>query len=1652
TKSPYTFDRRFLFRILAMGHSQFAELIGARGPNTQVNTACASTTQAVALAEDWIRLGRCRRVVVIAADDATSDHLMEWIGAGFLASGAAATDEIVEEAALPFDRRRHGMIVGMGAAALVVESADAAKERGLRPIVEVLSTATANSAFHGTRLDVEHITGVMEKLVADAEKRWGISRGAIADRTVFVSHETYTPARGGSAAAEIHALRAVFRGAADHILIANTKGFTGHPMGVGIEDVLAVKTLETGVVPEVPNWKEIDPELGRLNLSKGGSYPIEYAIRLAAGFGSQISMSLLRWVRPEDGHRPRVDALGYQTRIEDERTWRAWLASIATDGAEPEVEVVRRTLRLADKSGFTHDKPTKVKSTEGAKHERAPAWTPPPTARAELGASAAGSLGSGAPRGATSLGSNVPPNLGSTPGSGANGHGDVISARAAVPSTAAPTRPAATDAVPPGAVTTPAPIAKAPAPRPAEDPVRTRVLAIVSEKTGYPSDMLDPDLDLEADLGVDTVKQAELFAAVRGEWNIPRDETLKLREFPTLNHVVRFVYTKRPDLAAPTATTAIADPVPSASVPQDSVPQDRSLPSPAAPSTDAVRARVLAIVSEKTGYPADMLDPDLDLEADLGVDTVKQAELFAAVRGEWNIPRDETLKLREFPTLNHVVRFVYTKRPDLAAPSATPAITATPAVAASAPGTTPSAPVTTATAASTPTATTDAVRAKVLAIVSEKTGYPADMLDPELDLEADLGVDTVKQAELFAAVRGEWNIPRDENLKLRDFPTLNHVVAFVYAKRPDLAPGTVAAAAPIDTATTAPTAAPVPQDRSPATSLADGITAADRMPRRVPVPVLRASLDASKATGVELTAGQRVVILSDGSGTDEALATALAARGVEALVIDWGTSNDALVAKLGEWKAAGPITGVYALGALHMELPLGAMDLAAWREALRLRVKTLFLTMRTLGDAIGPRGTFLVSATRLGGLHGFDPSGAFAPLGGAVTGFTKAYAREKPDALVKAVDFEPMVGTEDLARALVAETLRDPGAVEIGLFRGMRHAIGFVEEPATDGRPGMTLDANSVFVVTGAAGSITSAIVQDLARASGGTFYLLDLVPEPDRNDPDLARLDHDRDGLRRDLFERLKAKGEKATPAIIEKRLGQLERSAAALAAIRGIEAAGGKARWFAGDLRDPAAVGRAIDAVRAEHGKIDVLLHAGGLEISRFITDKEPAEFDLVFDVKADGWFNLLRAIGELPLGATVAFSSVAGRFGNAGQTDYASANDLLAKTSSSFRHTRPSTRGITIDWTAWGGIGMATRGSIPKMMEAAGIEMLPPESGIPTIRRELTAGARRQEIVVAGKLGILANEREPETGGLDPEALGARGPMITSVRALGVHRGLELSVHLDPSEPFLDDHRIDGTPVLPGVMSIEIFVEAARVLVPSWTAASVEDVSFLAPFKLYRDEPRDARVQVTLVPDGDALVARCALWGDRKIASKPQPETTLHATARVRLVRSAPAVEPATPFTTPPEPVARAEGIYRVYFHGPAYRVLDTVHESDGRIIGAWSTTVPQETQTGVELVATPRLVELCFQTAGLHELRTSRRMGLPTAVEEIRFLSSGTGSRPTRLFAVVEPDPNRPGWHDARVVDEEGVARLALRGYRTAALPSTVAPDLLAGLGL
>ncbi len=1584
-KEPYVFNRRFLLRVLSMGHSQFAEYIGACGPNTQINSACASTTTAVTLAEDWIHAGRCSRVVIISADDVTSDNLLEWMGAGFLASGAAATDEAVEDAAVPFDRRRHGMIIGMGAAALVVESAAAAHERGIHPICEVLASVTGNSAFHGTRLDVQHIGRVMETLLTKAETSGGISRREIAPRTVFVSHETYTPARGGSASAEIHALRSTFGDVADRIVIANTKGFTGHAMATGVEEVVAVKALETGCVPPVANFKEVDPELGTLNLSKGGIYPVEYAIHLGAGFGSQISMMLLHWVKTKDGVRRSPTAMGYAYRIADVNTWNTWLTGIAGHDVA-DLEVTHRTLRVPDHGTVAY-------------------------ASQAAGQSQAASMGEPVPQ-----------------------------------------RP------------TPAPVAvpdAKPTPAQSKDLVKEKVLALVAEKTGYPVDMLDLNLDLEADLGIDTVKQAEVFASIREAYNIPRDENRKLRDYPTLAHVIRFVYDKRPDLAARSPATSQEEIRPAAAriaALENSSPIATLVPTV---SNDPVKDRILALVVEKTGYPVEMLDLDLDLEADLGVDTVKQAEMFAAIRAAYDIPRDENRKLRDYPTLAHVIRFVYDKRPDLVAPQSVDSV----AQVSPAP-TTAARPSPAATAVAT---ADDPIKEKVLDIVAEKSGYPKDMLDLDLDLEADLGIDTVKQAEMFAAVRAVYNIPRDENLKLRDFPTLAHVIKFAHDRQPgSVKEATTSTSAKPEPAQKKP-AALAPSESTPATPtrpVPASFEAADRIPRRVPIPILRPQLEICKPTGVTLGAGRRVLVMPDKSGVGDALAERLKGMGVDVLRLDQTLDSETLQNRLKDWMAAGAVHGIFWLPALDNEGDLRQMDHAGWREALRVRVKSLYATMQVLYEQVAEPGTFLVAATRLGGQHGYDEAGAIAPLGGAVVGFTKAYKRERMDALVKTVDFEAERNPSEIADILIAETLRDPGAIEIGYKEGLRWTVALREEPATDGKPGLTLDSNTVFLVTGAAGSIVSAITADLAAASGGTFYLLDLVPEPDPENPDLKRFAIDKDGLKRDLFARIQARGERATPVLVEKELTALERAQAAQAAIEAVRAAGGTAHYFSVNLTDAEAVSKIIEQVRERSRRIDVLLHAAGIERSHFLPDKPAGEFDLVFDVKSDGWLNLLHAIGDMPLASTVAFSSIAGRFGNAGQTDYSAANDLLCKITSSFRTARPATRGIVVDWTAWGGMGMATRGSIPKMMELAGIDVLPPEAGVPLIRRELTAGGTRGEIVIAGRLGVMEKEWD-SAGGLDTSASETlqrslasetsvpqpilSGPMIGKLAALGMQSGITIETMLDPAiQPFLHDHQINGIPVLPGVMGIEAFAEASLCLLPGWHIAAIEEVNFLAPFKFYRNEPRAVTVETIIRPQADTLLAACRLNGCRSLPNQSEPQVTTHFTAQVRLAKQPPQVAAVVAQRLPEGHVVEAVDIYRLYFHGPAYQVVERAWWDGERMVGLMARGLPTNHMPSEwPTLMAPRLIELCFQTAGLWEMGSQGRMGLPQHIDRVSsLLLPIPETDDARLYAIIKSDGR--GGFDAEVVDMKGNRYVEISGYRTVAIPSAVDAEGLKAL--
>jgi hypothetical protein len=236
----------------------------------------------------------------------------------------------------------------------------------------------------------------------------------------------------------------------------------------------------------------------------------------------------------------------------------------------------------------------------------------------------------------------------------------------------------------------------------------------------------------------------------------------------------------------------------------------------------------------------------------------------------------------------------------------------------------------------------------------------------------------------------------------------------------------------------------------------------------------------------------------------------------------------------------------------------------------------------------------------------------------------------------------------------------------------------------------------------------------------------------------------------------------------------------------------------------------------------------------------------------------------------------------------------------------------------------------------------------------------------------------------------------------------------------------------------MGMEAFSEAALCLLPGWHVEAIEDVHFLAPFKFYRSEPRTIQIETRIHPHGNDLVAECRLIGQRSLPNQVEPQQTTHFSGRVRLTKQRGQAPPIHAMGTPEGHVIQSADIYRLYFHGPAYQVVEKAWWDGKRIIGLMADHLPSNHQPA-ELPTTisPRLIELCFQTAGIWELGVQGRMGLPQHVREVSLFRTPTAAD-GRLYALLTPDATR-GSFDVEVLDAKGNCYLRLMGYQTVALP-------------
>ena len=194
------------------------------------------------------------------------------------------------------------------------------------------------------------------------------------------------------------------------------------------------------------------------------------------------------------------------------------------------------------------------------------------------------------------------------------------------------------------------------------------MLEVVVEHTGYPADFVEFDQDLEGELGIDTVKQAEIMADIRGKFNLPVDEDFILADYPTLEHMMGYIVKMQGGeavaVAAPAAPpvaeqTAAQTQEPVASAPEASAQVDeKPAPAPVAAGSDEIRSTVLQVVVQHTGYPEDFIEFDQDLEGELGIDTVKQAEIMGDIRAKFSLPIDEDFILADYPTLDHMMGYI----------------------------------------------------------------------------------------------------------------------------------------------------------------------------------------------------------------------------------------------------------------------------------------------------------------------------------------------------------------------------------------------------------------------------------------------------------------------------------------------------------------------------------------------------------------------------------------------------------------------------------------------------------------------------------------------------------------------------------------------------------------------------------------------------------------------------------------------------------------------------------------------------------------------------------------------------------------------------------------------------------------------------------
>jgi acyl transferase domain-containing protein/NADP-dependent 3-hydroxy acid dehydrogenase YdfG len=633
-------------------------------------------------------------------------------------------------------------------------------------------------------------------------------------------------------------------------------------------------------------------------------------------------------------------------------------------------------------------------------------------------------------------------------------------------------------------------------------------------------------------------------------------------------------------------------------------------------------------------------------------------------------------------------------------------------------------------------ATTEPVSlALLLSVVADKTGYPVNMLNGGMDLETDLGIDSIKKVEIFAAVR-----ERAEGLPPTDSPEME---LLFQARSLDEVMRLSAGSTAAGTTATDTSAVPGVADagaagHGPAVAL-----------QRIPVKAV-----AAPACGLALAGlgGGPITVVDGGSGLAAAVVTRLDAHGIRA------TAGD--VPERDAW-------GAILLGGL---VPVSGPEQAGSVS------RAAFQAARAVAASMEERGGVFVTVQDTGGCFGLkDPDPQRAWLGG-LAALTRTAAKEWPLAAVKAIDCQR--GERDsaaVAAAIVDELVTGGGTLDVGLRAdGTRWALAD-GEPMPAPAPDPPLSPGSVLVVSGGARGVTAAALVSLALvslASGVQPRMLLIGRTTLADEPEFLAAARDQPALTRLLAERGHS-GDSPAQLAIQARAILARREARGT--LTALEQAGATVRYAALDITDREAVRRELARVRQEWGPVTGLVHGAGVLADKRIADKTDEQFDHVYAAKVAGLRALLEATSSDPLELLCAFSSVAARYGNPGQCDYAMANEVLNQVVRAERQRRPSCRVHALGWGPWDA-GMVTA-SHAAHFTRLGVPLIPLAAGARAFAAELSAADDTAPVLVAA-----ARERDG-------------GPLATGPSTVAVEATVSARTH-----GFLRDHAPAGVPVLP------------------------------------------------------------------------------------------------------------------------------------------------------------------------------------------------------------------------------------------------------------